>query len=108
MTFAWSTEATLLFDWAKVGPDVLTFAVGLAVVVALGVARQELLRMSEDETQTQRNRVALYFCQATLSYLLMLVAMTFNVLMFLAVIAGLTIGHYRSLMNKAKVADCCA
>lgn len=114
MTFHHSTSAVLLFDFLQIGPDPLSYFLGLVFVVVVGVARQELLRISEQEHLGPEKRALLYFCQATLSYLLMLVAMTFNVGLFLAVILGLSIGYYRSLVHHQQAAkvsgksECCA
>ena len=108
-TFSHSTSAVLLFDGVKVGPDLFTYLGACAFVVLVGIARQELVKLSEIETNSPEKRAVLFFCQATLSYLLMLIAMSFNVGLFLAVLIGLTAGYYRSLLQlKMKADECCA
>lgn len=54
----------------------------------------------------------LYGVQMTLGYLLMLVAMTFNVGLFVAVIVGLSLGHFAlapptGSTNTVDTTDCC-
>ena len=108
MTFSFSTQATLLFQGIQVGPDIFSYGISLIIVVCLGILRQELVKLAESEEISLNKRVVLYFAQATLSYLLMLISMTFNVGLFFAVILGLTLGWYRSLLQTKIKTDCCS
>ena len=108
MVFSHSTSAVLLFERFQVGPDLFSYLFACVVIVLAGVLRQELVKMSEQEHHSSERRAALYFAQATISYLLMLIAMTFNVGLFLAVMIGLTAGFYRSLLQSKNKSECCA
>ena len=108
MTFSFSTQATLLFRGIQVGPDIFSYGISLIIVVCLGILRQELVKLAESDEISLNKRVVLYFAQATLSYLLMLISMTFNVGLFFAVIVGLTLGWYRCLLQTKIKTDCCS
>ena len=108
-TFHHSTSAVLLFNGFNVGPDIFSYFFACFAVILAGIIRQDLVRMSEQEIHTNEKRALLYFAQATISYLLMLIAMTFNVGLFLSVMIGLSLGFYRSLVQQGKIkSECCA
>ena len=108
--FHFSSKANLFIPGLDIGPDYFSFTFGLVCIVILGMIRMELLVLSEDEAQSLHTRTVLYFIQASLSYGLMLVTMTFNVPLFFAVILGLTLGYRRNLIRKINKSsgDCCA
>lgn len=109
MSFTFSKHVPLLlFEGWQAGPDWLSYLFACTVVVAMGVARQELVMLAEQDAHSPEKRACFYFAQSLLAYLLMLLAMTFNVGIFLSVIVGLTAGFYRSLLKGLKVKeDCC-
>lgn len=107
--FSFSLGPVRLFG-LQAGPGLFSFLLALFVVISLGVARQEAMRLGDLPDASIEAKTAYYFVQAALSYVLMLVAMTFNFHLFLGVVVGLTVGHYRTLKlaPQAKQQECCA
>jgi len=96
---------SLLFEWAVLDSRA-AFAAGAAATFVGGVGveyivyarRRMLAHWHPPTTPATRARfyavtVAVYALQVVLGYLLMLVAMTYQVELFVAVVAGLTAGH---------------
>jgi copper transporter 1 len=98
MTFHRSVHAVVLFDWLET-TDHLSFLVVCALVFAMGVARQrlavELTLSGASRGHSRDMRSVIYGTNMLLNYLLMLVAMTYNVGLFIAVILGLTYGYHK-------------
>jgi len=110
MTFSHSTgPLAVLFPFIVAGPSLFSYLAHCALVVLVGVLRQFLYKMSDDRALSMDARSAVYFAQATLAYLLMLVSMTYNYGLFFAVILGLTLGHRRYLMPmEIDKGECCS
>jgi hypothetical protein len=111
MTFSHSTgPVPVLFDTLVAGPSLLSYTFALVMVVGMGVLRQRLYKQMDDKSLSAMQRSSLFFAQSLLAYLLMLVAMTFNVGLFLAVIVGLTVGYHHYLQQQidAEKGECCS
>eukprot|EP01059_Diplonema_ambulator_P034496 TRINITY_DN7766_c0_g3_i2.p1 TRINITY_DN7766_c0_g3~~TRINITY_DN7766_c0_g3_i2.p1 ORF type:complete len:140 (+),score=12.62 TRINITY_DN7766_c0_g3_i2:48-422(+) len=96
--FVWSYEVTVLFkEWTVSGPVGYFMTCGLVMLMA--VTAQHLKGTLETmqrprDTSDRISQTLLYGCVISISYLLMLVSMTFNVGLFASVIAGHMIGYY--------------
>ncbi|KAI9016817.1 Ctr copper transporter [Hyaloraphidium curvatum] len=115
MAFKFSYEETILFGFWKTSTP-LSFLLSCGIVFLLGVfweylgeTRRQLDRdlsrsakgakeprsgtiVLQDDQQWKRS--ILYAASMLVSYLLMLIAMTYNVLLFAAVIGGVGVGHF--------------
>eukprot|EP01064_Diplonema_japonicum_P007132 TRINITY_DN14850_c3_g1_i1.p1 TRINITY_DN14850_c3_g1~~TRINITY_DN14850_c3_g1_i1.p1 ORF type:complete len:136 (+),score=0.46 TRINITY_DN14850_c3_g1_i1:131-538(+) len=107
MYFTWGYDVIILFkDWSTQGPYQYYFS--CVVVALMGIVSQYLKVILEASIPATRptsvNKLAhtlIYGLVITISYLLMLVSMTYNVGLFAAVIIGHMIGFYMSLSGRA-------
>lgn len=91
MTFHWSTEETLLFEsWQTTGPVSFLLSSFIILVAAAGM---QILRFTLSLKPGSAAGLLLYGVHTTTSFLLMLLAMTFNTGIFLAIILGSCLGH---------------
>ncbi|XP_003747130.1 high affinity copper uptake protein 1 [Galendromus occidentalis] len=119
MTFNFSDDVTLLFDWWH-PKDVLGMLVSCAVIFAMA-ATLEMLRAFRDAMYVRSRQTGsssslissssmswtsaifapchitqtiLYFIQVVAGYMLMLLFMTFNGYVCIAIVLGATVGHF--------------
>jgi len=119
MSFNMNMPLDYLFKNAKISTDFELFIYTIiTALLSFSVEYIKHLRLSvlvfnkQDEYKTKFNthikQTILHFIQTTISYLMMLVAMTFNISLFLAVMIGFTAGYFvfRIPPKKAEL-DCC-
>jgi copper transporter 1 len=95
MSFELSTRTVLWFSqWRTEGP--FSYALALSVVVALGFVHEALqrARLASAGSASPRDRALSYGLSLVTSYLLMLAVMTYNVGVFVAVVAGMAGGFF--------------
>ncbi|GAB5371323.1 hypothetical protein AAMO2058_001569900 [Amorphochlora amoebiformis] len=96
MTFQWGYNVVVLFDWLHVD-GYIAYNLMCLVIIGLCILKQYLVQHQISLTgyrQRKLEETIVYGMHTTLGYLIMLVAMTFNIGIFIAIMAGCTLGHY--------------